>query len=82
MIPLSLLPSAGFDVADYLFPTPLAATDWTITNPPFRLAEDFIARALDLSEIGCAMLVALALTLPWLRWPQGFRDAGPLIAGL
>src|SRR4051794_21299263 len=24
-------------------------------------------------EVGCAMLVALALTLPWLRWPQGFR---------
>jgi MFS family permease len=31
-------------------------------------------------EIGCAMLVALALTLPWLRWPQGFRPPAGLAA--
>jgi MFS family permease len=31
-------------------------------------------------EIGCAMLVALALTLPWLRWPQGFRPPAGIAA--
>jgi hypothetical protein len=48
---------AGFPVHDYLFPEPLARTAWTITNPPFRLAEAFIERALDLSGVGVAMLV-------------------------
>jgi MFS family permease len=31
-------------------------------------------------EVGCAMLVALALTLPWLRWPQGFRPPAGIAA--
>jgi MFS family permease len=31
-------------------------------------------------EVGCAMLVALALTLPWLRWPQGFRPPAAIAA--
>ncbi|RWR31341.1 methyltransferase [Sinirhodobacter populi] len=50
----------GFPVRDYLFgpnPEPVA---WTITNPPFRLAEDFIARALDTSTIGVAMILRVA----------------------
>lgn len=43
-------------IADYLtedFLTP----DWTITNPPFKLAEEFYLRASERSRIGCAMLV-------------------------
>jgi hypothetical protein len=51
---------AGFPVADFLFPGPLAEVDWTITNPPFRLAEQFIARALETSRIGIAMIVRAA----------------------
>lgn len=31
--------------------------DWVITNPPFRLAEEFIERALSHSSVGCAVLV-------------------------
>ena len=31
-------------------------------------------------EVGCAMLVALALTLPWLRWPHGFRPPAGIAA--
>ena len=31
--------------------------DWIITNPPFRLAEQFIDRALDIANVGVAMLV-------------------------
>src|SRR3546814_2673532 len=33
---------AGFPVQDYLFGPLPEATDWTITHPPFRLAEQFI----------------------------------------
>ncbi|MFC0160863.1 methyltransferase [Mameliella alba] len=43
-------------VRDYLF-GPLDQTAWTITNPPFRLAQQFIERALDTSHRGVAMLV-------------------------
>lgn len=31
--------------------------DWIITNPPFRLAEQFIARAREVAGIGCAFIV-------------------------
>ncbi len=34
--------------------------DWIITNPPFRLAEDFIRMALSYARIGCAVLVRTA----------------------
>lgn len=52
----------GFAVRDYLFGQDalLDKTDWTVANPPFRLAEDFIARALRLSRIGVAMIVRQA----------------------
>lgn len=33
------------------------SVDWIITNPPFRLAEQFIARALDIATVGVAMIV-------------------------
>lgn len=32
----------------------------TIANPPFRLAQQFIAKALEISSVGCAMLVRTA----------------------
>jgi hypothetical protein len=51
---------AGFPVQDYLFGPPPAMVDWTITNPPFRLAEQFIARALETSRIGVAVIVRSA----------------------
>ena len=51
---------AGFPVQDYLFGPPPDPTDWTITNPPFRLAEQFIERALATSRRGVAMLVRSA----------------------
>lgn len=51
---------AGFPVADYLFGPPPPPVAWTITNPPFRLAEQFIARALDTSKWGVAVIVRTA----------------------
>jgi len=51
---------AGFPVRDYLFPGPLAMVDFTITNPPFRLAEQFIERAAATSSMGFAVIVRSA----------------------
>ncbi|MFT6559382.1 SAM-dependent methyltransferase [Sneathiella sp.] len=33
-----------------------ASYDWVITNPPFRLAEEFVHRALEVCNIGVAIL--------------------------
>ena len=30
--------------------------DWVITNPPFRLAEEFVARSLNVARKGVAIL--------------------------
>lgn len=51
---------AGFAQRDFLFPEPLVPVDWTITNPPFRLAEQFIQRALETSTRGVAVIVRSA----------------------
>lgn len=51
---------AGFAVRDFLFPGDAPACDWIITNPPFRLGEQFIRRALNIASIGCAFLVRTA----------------------
>jgi len=57
---------ASSDIHDYGFARtadflkPLYTTgsfDWVITNPPFRLAEDFIDRAQPIARLGVAMLV-------------------------
>jgi hypothetical protein len=53
----------GFAVHDFLMPfsahgTPLA--DWIITNPPFRLGEQFARRALASATTGAALLVRTA----------------------
>ena len=51
---------AGFPVQDYLFGPLPDMVDWTITNPPFRLAEQFIRRALETSRDGVAVIVRSA----------------------
>lgn len=50
----------GYRVEDYLFGLLPPAVDWTITNPPFRLAEQFIERAIATSRQGVAMIVRAA----------------------
>jgi hypothetical protein len=49
----------GFQVKDYLF-GPCEPIDWTISNPPFRLAEQFIIKAIGESTEGVAMIVRSA----------------------
>ncbi|MDG4885709.1 SAM-dependent methyltransferase, partial [Mesorhizobium sp. WSM4884] len=50
--------SYGFGkVRDFLsFPYEAQSHDWVITNPPFRLAEDFIERAFIVARKGVAIL--------------------------
>lgn len=52
----------GYLVQDYLFgpESHFDRTDWTFMNPPFRLAAEFIERALRLSRIGVAVIVRTA----------------------
>lgn len=51
---------AGFPVFDFVGMEIAQPVDWTITNPPFRLAEQFIDRAIATSRRGFAMLVRQA----------------------
>lgn len=51
---------AGFPVLDYLFGPPPPPVGFTITNPPFRLAEQFIERMAATSELGFAVIVRAA----------------------
>lgn len=68
---------AGFPVADYLFPGEIAPVDWTITNPPFRLAEAFISRALESSRMGVAMIVRAAFLEGQGRFERLFSRTPP-----
>lgn len=53
---------AGFPVRDYLFgpESMVEPAHWTVTNPPFRLAEEFIRRALSRSSEGVAVILRTA----------------------
>jgi hypothetical protein len=70
---------AGFEVRDYLFGPPAhwSRTDWTITNPPFRLAEQFIERGLELSNTGVAMIVRSAFLEGVGRFERLFAEQPP-----
>lgn len=47
-------------VRDFLFPGDEPEFDWIITNPPFRLAEQFAHTMIDRAREGCAVLVRSA----------------------
>jgi hypothetical protein len=45
------------EVRDFLtYPYETNAVDWVVTNPPFRLAEEFVLRALRVARHGVAIL--------------------------
>jgi hypothetical protein len=68
--------TAPVDFLDQLAP-PFTSADWIITNPPFKPADQFAVRALDLARVG----VALLLRTQWLesedRYHSIFRDKPP-----
>lgn len=68
---------AGFPQRDYLFGAAPEMVDWTITNPPFRLAAQFIERALDTSRHGVAVIVRSAFLEGQDRYEQLFARHPP-----
>lgn len=51
--------------------------DWVITNPPFRLAEEFINRSLKIARHGVAMLVRTVFIESVGRYERLFRPNPP-----
>lgn len=68
---------AGFPQNDYLFGPDPEPVEWTITNPPFRLAEQFIERAAVTSRYGFAMIVRAAFLEGQGRYERLFSKNPP-----
>jgi hypothetical protein len=51
--------------------------DWIVTNPPFRLGEEFVRRALVLAKDGVAMLVRTGFIEGAGRYDRLFKDRAP-----
>lgn len=68
---------AGFPQADFLFEPRLPMVAWTITNPPFKLAEQFIEKALATSHNGVAMIVRAAFLEGQGRYERLFSKNPP-----
>ena len=65
-------------VADFLTgPLEENSVDWIITNPPFRLAEDFIKRALIMSRRGVAILARTVFIESVGRYREIFEPTPP-----
>jgi hypothetical protein len=75
----------GSDVVDYgtgaqrdfLFPGDEPAFDWIITNPPFKLAEEFAHTAIDRATEGVALLVRIAFLESVGRYAKLFAKRPP-----
>jgi hypothetical protein len=76
---------AADKIEDFLFPgtdSPFASVgglDWIITNPPFRLAEQFIIKSQRLATVGSAVIVRSAFLESVGRYDSLFRDNPPNI---
>jgi hypothetical protein len=63
---------------DFLtYPYETNAVDWVITNPPFRLAEEFVLRALRVARHGVAILARTVFLESVGRYGAIFRDNPP-----
>ena len=69
----------GFgDVVDFARSIyPAGAFDWVITNPPFRLAEDFVVRAMPIARRGVAMLTRTVFLESVGRYERMFKPNPP-----
>lgn len=70
------------EIFDFLSLAPDAAAphdrpDWIITNPPFRLGEEFVRRGLFLAKSGVAMLVRTGFIEGAGRYDRLFKDRAP-----
>jgi len=65
----------GFgEVRDFLDKAEFPEVDWVITNPPFKLAEEFIQKGLDLAQTGVAVFVRTVFLESIGRYQRLFRD--------
>jgi hypothetical protein len=64
-------------VRDFLFPGDEPAFDWIITNPPFRLAEEFAHSMIDRAREGAAILVRTAFLESVGRYESLFSKRKP-----
>lgn len=53
------------------------SVDWVITNPPFRLAEDFLERARQVARNGIALLTRTVFIESMGRYERIFKSAPP-----
>ncbi len=51
--------------------------DWVVTNPPFRLAEDFVLRSLSVARVGVAILARTVFLESAGRYERLFRERPP-----
>jgi hypothetical protein len=66
------------DERDFLtYPYEANAVDWVITNPPFRLAEEFVMRALTVARRGVAILARTVFLESVGRYHGIFRQHPP-----
>jgi hypothetical protein len=67
-------------VQDYLSADHAAdSVDWVITNPPFRLAEEFVLRSLQVARSGVAILARSVFLESVGRYRAIFRDVPPSV---
>jgi hypothetical protein len=65
-------------VRDFLaYPYEANAWDWVITNPPFRLGEQFVLRALNAAREGVAILARTVFIESVGRYEAIFRNSPP-----
>jgi hypothetical protein len=67
----------GFPVRNYLTDDNFENTDFTITNPPFILAREFVEKAIRLSDVGIAVIVRLAFIEGKDRYNNLFKEYPP-----
>lgn len=73
---------AGYPVHDFLMPgDPLHRPHWVITNPPFRLATDFVERGLDCATCGVAVIVRSVWAESMGRYKRLFKNNPPTWIG-
>lgn len=67
-------------IRDFLeYPFAAGSRDWVITNPPFRLAEQFVDRALTVARIGVAILARTVFLESAGRYEDIFQHRPPTI---
>jgi hypothetical protein len=70
---------AGFPVRDFL-KGDFEPVDMTITNPPYVQAEEFVARMIETSRVGCAVLIRTSFLEAKGRYRRLYQPTPPAFA--